>query len=330
MMQTIGRGDMKVSHLAQSIGRCGISVQVLFSLIATVGAGTTGASVLRAGELDTSPAVAEVRIVPGAASAAIEQELHSADRALLQAIATNDVPAAARLLDPDFMWVDRDGRARSKSDLAERMILLAAGSDSNVTLQSYGRVALITGTHPLAPDNVNAFFARVWVRQPSGWRLLLYQETAPPDSVVRNAGFTLPAESPARCENPCRSLPYKPLSANAQEIVASFMAGERAVFDADALTADRIFGDDVLFVMPDVQHVNKTQRLAALRSPRQSGRMNLPPAVDAMALWVFGNAGVMSADEESSAGEFLRTVRIWARRDGGWQLTFSQQTLVQQ
>ena len=99
-MQTIGRGDMKVSHLAQSIGRCGISVQVLFLLIATVGAGTTGASVLRAGELDTSPAVAEVRIVPGAASATIEQELHSADRALLQAIVTNDVPAAKYFDDP--------------------------------------------------------------------------------------------------------------------------------------------------------------------------------------------------------------------------------------
>jgi hypothetical protein len=57
--------------------------------------------------------------------------------------------------------------------------------------------------------------------------------------------------------------------------------------------------------------------------------MNLPPEVDAMALWVFGNAGVMSSDEESHEGELLRTTRIWAKRDGGWQLTFSQQTLVQ-
>lgn len=298
--------------------------------MAILGAGTSGKLPVRAGELDASPPAADVRIVPGPASAAIEQELRSADRALIEAIAANDLVAAARLLDPEFMWIDRDGRGRSKSDLMNRMILLAAGSDSNVLVQSYGRVALITGTHALTPDNVPAFFARVWVRQPSGWRLLLYHETAPPDSIVRDARFAMPAESLARCENPCRSLPYKPLSSNAQEIVASFMAGERAVFDADAPAANRILGDDVLFVTPaDVQPENKAQLMAALRSARQSGQMNLPPEVDAMALWVFGNAGVMSSDEESHEGELLRTTRIWAKRDGGWQLTFSQQTLVQ-
>jgi hypothetical protein len=334
MAESIGRGDMKPSHLrhyiGRAIGRRGVSIEVLFALIGILGAGTTGKLPLRAGEGDAATPVAEVRIVPGPTSALIEQELRSTDRGLIQAIASNDLPAAARLLDPEFMWIDRDGRARSKSDLAERMILLAAGPDSNVTVQSYSRVAFITGSHLLRPDNVPAFFARVWVRQPSGWRLLLYHETAPPDSVVKDARFRMPAEGPARCENPCRSLPYKPLSSNAQEIVASFMAGERAVFDADVQTASRIFGDDVLFVTPaDVRPVNKDQSMAALRAARQAGETNMPPAVDAMALWVFGNAGVMSADEESPAGELLRTTRIWAKREGRWQLTFSQQTLVQ-
>jgi len=48
-----------------------------------------------------------------------------------------------------------------------------------------------------------------------------------------------------------------------------------------------------------------------------------------MALWVFGNAAVMSADEERPSGEMLRATRLWAKRDGQWQLAFSQQTLVQ-
>jgi hypothetical protein len=48
-----------------------------------------------------------------------------------------------------------------------------------------------------------------------------------------------------------------------------------------------------------------------------------------MALWVFGNAAVMSADQESQSGEMLRTTRIWAKRGAQWQLTFSQHTLVQ-
>jgi hypothetical protein len=320
---------MKPFPLAKSIRRQGISVRAVFVAIATLGACVPGGLLLGAGEFDASPAAPEVRVIAGAASAAIEQELRSADRALLQAIAASDRVASARLLDPEFAWIDRDGRGRNKSELVSRMILLAAGPDANVSLKRFGRVALITGTHRLTPDNVPAFFARLWVRQPSGWRLLLYHETAPPDAVVKDTRFATPAQLPARCDNPCRSLPYKPLTPEAQEIVASFMAVEKAVFDGDAQTANRILGDDVVFVRSaGAEPMGKSQRLATLRASRQAGPM-LPSAVDSMALWVYGNAAVMSADQESPAGEMLRTTRIWAKRDAQWQLTFSQQTLVQ-
>jgi ketosteroid isomerase-like protein len=209
--------------------------------------------------------------------------------------------------------------------------LLSAGPDANIMLHTYGRVALLTGTHRLTPDNVPAFFARVWVRQLSGWHLLLYQETALADSSVKDASYGINgAQWPAHCDNPCRSLPYKPLSSDAQEIVASFMGGEKAVFDGDVEAASRILGDDVLFVTPDgAQPMDKAQRDAALRNFRHAGQVDLPPAVASMALWVFGNAAVMSAAQESPSGEMMRATRIWAKRDGRWQLTFSQQTLVQ-
>jgi hypothetical protein len=291
---------------------------------------------LRAGNLDAPPADAEVRILAGRGSALLEQELRSADHALIQAVATNDRPAAARLLDSEFTWIDRDGRSRSKSDLLDWVGLLSAGPDANFTLQPYGRVALITGTHRLAPDNAPALFARVWVRQPSGWRLLLYQETAPADSAAPNsqkkdASHRITrAPQPADCDNPCRTLPYKSLSADAQEIIASFMAGEQAVFDGDTEAARGILGDDVLFVTPaDVHPINKIQRIVAMQNARRGGQVDLPPAVASMALWVFGNAAVMSAEQQSPVGEMLRATRIWAKRDGRWQLTFSQQTLVQ-
>ena len=342
MAETIGRGDMKPSYLAflakstlkKSIDRRGVFLPII--LVAFTAAACMPASLsLAAGELDTPPA-ADARIIPVDASAspvALDRELRSADRALIEAIAANDRLAAASLLHSEFTWIDRDGRGRNKSDLVSRMILLAAGPDANVTLQPYGRVAVITGTHLLTPDNVPAFFARVWVRQPSGWRLLLYQETTPPDAGAPDAGvkdarYDSGAQPPI-CDNPCRSLPYKPLSSEAQEIVASFMAGEKADFDGDSQTANRILGDDVLIVTPaDVQPITKVQRIAAMRAAKRPGQ-TLPPAVDSMALWVFGNAGVMAADQESPAGEMLRTTRIWAKRDGQWQLAFSQQTLVQ-
>src|SRR5690242_1239599 len=97
MAETIGRGHMKPSYWAlsaHSIGTRGTSLQALFALIAILGAGMAGRSVLRAGELDAFTPVAEVRVVAGPASAAIEQELRSADRALLQAIAANEIGRA--------------------------------------------------------------------------------------------------------------------------------------------------------------------------------------------------------------------------------------------
>lgn len=326
-------GIMDHSHLTRSTRRSLFFITfITAALLAIVPFGRAHENLLPdTNHPDATADTTDVRIVAPSADAASEQELRSADRALIQAIDGNDQLAAARLLDADFTWIDRDGRSRSKSDLVNWMVLLSAGPDANVTLQSYGRVVLVTGTHRLSPDNAPAFFARAWVRQASGWHLLLYQETAAPESSVKEARYEgAPAGWPAPCDNPCRSLPYKPLSSDAQEIVASFMAGQKAVFDRDAETAGRFLGDDVLFVTADrAQPLDKAQRLAALRSLRRTGQIDPPPAVVSMSLWVFGNSAVMSADQQSPSGEMLRATRIWARRDGRWQLAFSQQTLVQ-
>lgn len=272
--------------------------------------------------------IVEARVDAGAANAASEQA-RLADRVLMQAVAAKDGSAATSLLASDFAWIDRDGRSRTKSDLLDRIVLLSAGPDTNLAVNVYGRVALVTGTHALIPDGAEAFFTRVWVRQGFDWRLLLYQETAPGDFSAREPREATSAR-PATCDNPCTSLPYKPLSPDAEEIVTSFMAGEKAFFEGDADSAGRIFGDDATFILPDgYQPIGKTQRVALIRSLRQAEKSDPPPAVSSMSLWVFGGAAVMSADQESWFGQFLRTTGIWAKRDAGWQLIFSQQTEVQ-
>lgn len=271
---------------------------------------------------------AVARVDPGAANAASEQA-RLADRVLMQAIATNDGTTATNLLASDFTWIDRDGRSRSKSDLLDRIVLLSAGPETNLAVSVYGRVVLVTGMHALIPDGAEAFFTRVWVRQGFDWRLLLYQETAPGDFSARDLRDGLASPRPATCDNPCSSLPYKPLSPDAEEIVTSFMAGEKALFEGDADSAGRMFGDDAKFIVPDgYEPIGKTQRVARIRSLRQA-QPDPPPAVASMSLWVFGGAAVMSADQESWFGQFLRTTGIWAKRDAGWQLIFSQQTQVQ-
>lgn len=326
---------MRPSLVAQWLWRVGLLLGAAFVMITLLAMCMPGTLLLAGEDFSASGTAAEVRLLPGPASALLKEELRAADHALMQAIDTNDPLAAARLLDPEFTWIDRDGRKRKKSELANRMILLSARPDADVAFQPYGRVVLVTGTHRLTPDGVPALFARVWVRQFSGWRLLLYQETTAPDSTASDSmkearyGFTR-APWPADCDNPCRSLPYKPLSPEAQEIVGSFMAGEKAVFEGHAEEASRIFGDDVLFVTPDsAKPLDKTQRMAALGGVRRTGEVDLPPAVASLDLWVFGNSAVMSVNQESPRGQMLRATSIWAKRDGVWQLAFSQQTLVQ-
>src|ERR1700722_18588224 len=78
----------------------------------------------------TTGGIADVRLT-AAGNAAIEQELRSLDRTLVQAIATNDGLAPAGLLDAEFTWIDRDGRSRSKSDVVNRIGLLSAGGDTS-------------------------------------------------------------------------------------------------------------------------------------------------------------------------------------------------------
>ena len=326
---------MEPLHSTRPLSRSFFSIRLIsvitgvLATIAPLGARAHKNFSPRTDQPANSSGVAEVRLT-ASESAALEQQLRSLDYTLIQAISTNDDLAPARLLDAEFTWIDRDGRSRSKSDVVNRIGLLSEGVDTNVALQTYGRVALVTGTHRLTPDNVPAFFARVWIRQASGWRLLLYQETAAAEPSIKAAGYAVGrADWAGECENPCRSLPYKPLSSEAQEVVASFMAGQKAIFDGDAEAAGRVLGDDVLFVTPDrEQPMDKAERIAVMRNFRHGGAA-VPPAVASMALWVFGNAAVMSADQESLSGEMLRTTRIWAKRGAQWQLTFSQQTIVQ-
>jgi hypothetical protein len=318
----------------------GLSITVLFILMSPFVAPIHGADSLNAprnenisASTTADPGAPLLTVTDSLAASAernADQELQRDDVALMQAIAANDAVAASSLLAPEFAWIDRDGRSRRKSELMGRLILLEAGPDTSVTVEHYGRLAIVTGRHRLSPDDATAFFVRVWIDQPSGWRLFLYQETAPTDFSATDTRYSLPHGEWRICENPCRELPFKALSSDAQEIVASFMAGEQAVFDSDTQTAARILADDFFLVTPErAQPMDKAQRIAAMRRALSTTLMIPPPTVVSMALRVFGSAAVMSADEISASGEKLRATRVWARRDGQWQLAFSQQTLVQ-
>src|SRR5579863_1394638 len=127
-------GIMDHSYLKRSTRRSLFFITfITAALLAIVPFGQAHENLLPDTNHPDAPAdTTDVRIVAPSADAASEQELRSADRALIQAIDGNDQLAATRLLDADFTWIDRDGRSRSKSDLVNWMVLLSAGPDANV------------------------------------------------------------------------------------------------------------------------------------------------------------------------------------------------------
>ena len=139
------------------------------------------------------------------ATAAGDDEIVKADRALVMAFEKGDHAALNKLLDPDFSWIDTDGIMWAREDVLRAGLkpLVPSGSDVTITEHKYGKVVWIQN------NQGNKYAAHFWVQRPAGWRLLHTNEIATrpavPGENVR-PDFTIP------CINPCKELPYKPLS----------------------------------------------------------------------------------------------------------------------
>src|ERR1700733_5973727 len=150
-----------------------------------------------------------------------------ADKALQQALEKKDGKAAGALLDEQFTWTDEAGRTRKKAQFLRDAA--AGGTDgdtayTDVKTHEYGQLAVVTGTGT-HNGNVRTFFARVWVKRPAGWLLLTHQDTAILTKAAPSAPAAASANGPtdfAGCENPCRTLPYKPKTAEQQEVVKAY------------------------------------------------------------------------------------------------------------
>jgi hypothetical protein len=258
-------------------------------------------------------------------SAAVNNDkaVAEADRTLLRAIRAGDAKAAEPLIDRRFTATDTAGRIRNKQELLHSLANPPANGDSrDLTVRRYSRVAAVTGS--IAAPAGEVVFVRVYVKRRAGWKAIAFHDSAAVGDAV--AASDPPADARA-CDNPCRSIPYKPRERVEQEIVAAFQAAASAVVGNDATEW--------------VKHV--TDDFVAYRSNAPSGSKaavppgRLRPAGGAMAvgelqgmkLWVFGDAAVMTADEVAAGARVpSRATRIFVRRDGRWQMSLSQQTTV--
>ena len=254
-----------------------------------------------------------------------------ADAALRRALVAGERNFAGSYIDRRFILVDRTGSTFAKSEIVRR----AAGDgepDAERAVRRYGRVAVVSGRSGMAGVRLDTFFVHVWVKRRTGWRALAFQESAIVVEAAPAPGAGLFLSSlGSSCDNPCKSLPFRPKNAAEREIVAAFQAIESAVVANDADAWARHIADEFTIHGAQAPSRSKADRLAYIRARTEARAITRVAEVQSMQLWTFGDAAVMTAQHGWTKGVRppYRATRVWVRRDGRWQMALSQQTPVE-
>jgi ketosteroid isomerase-like protein len=247
-----------------------------------------------------------------------QSDVLAADRALVSALANGDAQAALAWLDDDFVWVEIDGRALSKTEAAFAVPAPPHGDEAGLTpaVHRYGDVAHVS----VGRDEV--FVLRIWVRRDGGWRLLSYH------AVSQN----LPAapHGPGRkdWDNPCRTLPYEPRTVDERDCLTAWQQLETAVVAGDAEVWAQHIADEFMVLGPTRRH-SKADRKAVLAEQKRSGTQSAPAPLVSARLFGFGDAMVMLCEHQPFHGKAARVSRVFVKRNGHWLMAVSFQTTRQ-
>jgi hypothetical protein len=258
---------------------------------------------------------------PSLAVAADDQSVLQADHEFVQAAAKGDTAIVGKVLDADFTWTDADGKTRARAEVRDSLPTPALGNETSaqVKQQIHSQVgAVMSGrdkTHVL----------RIWVRRPAGWRLLVYHEV----TLGRQApGPSGPGVKD--CENPCKTLPYKPRNEAEQSIVASWQALETGVTNHDASAWSPHIADEFVMLGSSNDHpLTKADRIATLNLQKQTGFGSAPAPLVSAQMFDFGEAIVMTSLHQPYTGKPVHVSRLWIKRNGHWILAISYQTTIE-
>jgi len=275
-------------------------------------------SVLAAGYLLSG--VLTATLVKGGVAAAEEPAAVQADHEFVQAAAKGDTAKAGKFLDADFTWTNTEGRTYSRTEILSSLPKPALGGEAgaNQVRQTRSQVEAIMSDH----DKIHVL--RLWVKRGGAWRLLVYQEVA----LGREGGA---ADAGARtCENPCKTVPYRPKSEAEQEMLASWEALETAVANHDSVNwAPHIASEFTMLGSTNDHPMTKADRIATLNLQKQTGRGSLPPPVISLQTFEFGDSIIMTSLHQPYTGKAVRVTRLWIKRDGKWIMAISYQTTIE-
>ncbi len=215
-----------------------------------------------------------------------------ADHNLTEAMAKGDKNAVAALLDERFQWVEANGRMHSKAQVLDDLAQFASDNEGAIdvrTMDFLGRVERVLGMHH------NQRFAHLWVKNPAGWQAFVYLNIPiPAERPDYMAPPSPPTEADKVCDNPCKTLPYKPENAVEQGALDTWyrLKNDEWRPNADDWAAHADDNHETLTPRADIPKLQHVQELAEERKAvRRRGRFG----------WLLG---LIHAH-----------VRFWKRRD---------------
>lgn len=256
------------------------------------------------------------------AAGADEQAALAADNAFLAALQHRDNKAIAPMLRSDISWIMPDGEIATKTKAVAALETMATNSKEETDIQRhfYGRLATVRGAHN------GLRFLRVWAETKGHWQLFAMIDTP---VVVRERASVEAQSGQGDCDNPCRTVPYKPKTAMDKAILKIWQETKMIEWKPNAAAWARYIGDEFMIINNTTIRTRPEREVIAKRQ-EQSGVGTPGDPILSMEIHDFGKtaAVMLSKHFPVRGGKPYNNLRVWALRDGRWQLAISQQSEI--
>jgi hypothetical protein len=241
-----------------------------------------------------------------------------ADRAFVEAVAKRDKPALDELLDADFSWTDLEGKTQSKDKVLRELPAPAITNEHDAQLRNYmyGEIGDVQA------NLGRAHVLRVWVKRPAGWKAIVYQEVLSLD-----APPTFAPGAGKDCENPCRTIAYKPKNETEQQVVTAYSKLETAAMAHNSAVFSTLVADEFVAASSNSNKLyDKRGRMEDFDHSKMAGVA--PTPLMSARMFDFAEAVLMASEHKPDRGQPLHVTRVWITRNGSWMETLSYQTSI--